>query len=267
MAKKYWIIGVVIALTANFTYAAEREAKVTVATPAPYFKDPTAGVEMVYIKGGCYQMGANEDDNDAYPEESPAHEVCLAGFYMGKYEVTQGQWQLIMGSNSSTPSTCNGNNCPVDNVSWSGARDFIITLNSKSGGGTFRLPTEAEWEYAARSGGRREKYSGGNTLDSVAWYAENSGRKNHPVGTKAPNGLGIYDMSGNVWEWTNDWYGSDYYKNSTRNHPSGPDSGADRVVRGGCVTGEAANLRVSRRTGYPPDFRKPALGFRILRTP
>ena len=212
-------------------------------------------------------MGTTDDDFDGYPEESPVHEVCVDEFYMGKYEVTQGQWKSIMGNNTSALSTCGGDNCPVDTVSWSDVQKFISKLNSRSGGSKYRLPTEAEWEYAARSGGKSEKYSGGKNINSVAWYAENSGRKNHPVGTKAQNGLGIYDMSGNVWEWTNDWYGSDYYKNSPRNNPSGPGSGVDRVVRGGCVTGEAANQRVSRRNGYAPDLRTHALGFRLLRVP
>jgi formylglycine-generating enzyme required for sulfatase activity len=266
MANKFWVLCAAMLISVNLAYADEVNTKAS-AYPPPLFKDPTAGMEMVYVKGGCYQMGASDDDFDAYSEESPVHEVCMDDFYIGKYEVTQGQWKSIMGSSTSTLSTCGADNCPVDTVSWSDVQDFLSKLNCRSGGSTYRLPTEAEWEYAARSGGKSEKYSGGENVNSVAWYAENSARKNHPVGAKASNGLGVYDMSGNVWEWTNDWYGSDYYKNSPRNNPSGPRSGDDRVVRGGCVTGEAANQRVSRRTGYAPDFRKPALGFRLLRTP
>jgi formylglycine-generating enzyme required for sulfatase activity len=270
MFNKFWVLCAVMLISVNLAHAVEGNTKVS-ASPAPLFKDPISGMEMVYVKGGCYQMGATDDDCDANPEERPLHEVCVDGFYMGKYEVTQGQWKSIMGSNTSTLSTCGGDNCPVDSVSWSDVREFISKLKSRSGGSKYRLPTEAEWEYAARSGGKSEKYSGGKNLESVAWYAENSGKINHPVGTKAPNGLGIYDMSGNVWEMTNDWYGENYYKNSPRNNPSGPGSGVDHVVRGGCRTGGVVNQRTSRRT-YVADRTKGKdrggnVGFRLLLAP
>ena len=270
MAKKFWVPCAVIVLSVNLAYADDSNTKAGV-SPVSLFKDPTTGMEMVYVKGGCYQMGATSDDCDANTEEKPAHEVCVDNFYLGKYEVTQGQWKLIMGSNTSALSTCGGDNCPIDNVSWSDVQDFISRLNSRSGGSKFRLPTEAEWEYAARSGGRSEKYSGGKDVGSVSWYAENSGKINHPVGTKNPNGLGIYDMSGNVWEMINDWYGSTYYSSSPRNHPTGPSSGVDHVVRGGCRTGGVANQRTTRRT-YINDRTKVSgrggnVGFRLLMTP
>jgi formylglycine-generating enzyme required for sulfatase activity len=270
MAKEFWVVSALIVLSVNFAYAAESDTKIR-ESPASLFKDSTTGMEMVYVKGGCYQMGATADDCDATPEEGPAHKVCVDDFYMGKYEVTQGQWKSIMGSNTSTLSTCGGDNCPVDNVSWKEVQDFIGRLNSKNGGGKYRLPTEAEWEYAARNGGKDEKYSGGKDVGSVAWYAENSGKVNHPVGTKSPNGLGIFDMSGNVWEMTSDWYGGDYYKNSPRNIPTGPVSGIDHVVRGGCRTGGVANQRTTRRT-YISDRTKGKdragnVGFRLLRIP
>ena len=274
MAKKFWVLFAVIVFSVNVAYAVEGNTTVSV-SPAPLFKDPTTGIEMVYVKGGCYQMGATDDDCDGTPEERPVHEVCVDDFYLGKYEVTQGQWKSIMESNPSNESFC-GDNCPVGNVGWNDAQDFISRLNSRSGGSKYRLPTEAEWEYAARSGGKSERYSGGNDINSVAWYNENSlifdpktqveEMRLHPVGTKAPNGFGIYDMAGSVWEWTNDWYGSNYYSSSPRNNPAGPDSGVDRVVRGGCVTGEAYNMRTARRNGYTPDTRRPSLGFRLLRT-
>jgi formylglycine-generating enzyme required for sulfatase activity len=226
---------------------------------------------MVFVKGGCYQMGASADDCDASPDERPVHEVCVHDFYLGTYEVTQGQWKAVMGSNTSEASTCREYNCPVDNISWSDVQEFIRRLNSRSGGNRYRLPTEAEWEYAARSGGKSETYSGGKEVGKVSWYAENSGKINHPVGTKAPNGLGIYDMSGNVWEMTSDWYASNYYAGSPRNNPSGPDSGADHVVRGGCRTGGVVNQRTTRRT-YINDRTKGTgkggnVGFRLLMIP
>lgn len=269
MAKKFLVLCAVMALSVNLANAVDGNIKVGV-TPAAPFKDTSIGMEMVYVKGGCYQMGSTGDDCDATPEERPAHEACVDDFFLGKYEVTQGQWKIIMGSNTSTISTCREDNCPLDNVSWSEVQEFIKRLNSKSVGNAYRLPTEAEWEYAARSGGRNEKYAGGKDADTVSWNAENSGKINHLVGTKAPNGLGIYDMSGNVWEMTNDWYGNNYYSNSPRNNPAGPSSGEDHVVRGGCRTGGLANQRTSRRTFINDrttgSGRGGNVGFRLLKT-
>ena len=194
---------------------------------------------------------------------------------MGKYEVTQAQWKAVMGANPSRDPRCTGDDrCPVDSVSWREAQEFIRALNGRGGGGRYRFPTEAEWEYAARSGGRAERYSGGDDVDRVAWYAENSGRTNHPVGAKAPNGLGLHDMSGNVWEWTGDWYARDYYARSPRDNPTGPvaPSGpdVDRVIRGGCKTGEASNARTARRSyGHQrtSSDRSDKIGFRVAWTP
>jgi len=194
------------------------------------FKDLTTGIEMVFVKGGCYQMGDTFGDGES--DEKPVHEVCVDDYYIGKYEVTQGQWKAIMGNNPSYFKDC-GDNCPVEQVSWNDIQDFMTKLNNKTGK-NYRLPTEAEWEYAAKSGGKSEKYAGGNDIDSVAWYTSNSGGKTHPVGQKTANGLGIYDMSGNVWEWVNDWYGDKYYGESPKNNPKGSNSGSDRVLRGGC---------------------------------
>jgi len=265
MAKNLWVVFAVMILSVNFGCAGK------------VFKDPTTGleIEMVYVKGGCYQMGNTFPENiEDYPtDELPVHEVCVNDFYLGKYEVTQGQWKKIMGSNPSEESSC-GDNCPVANISWHDAQNFISRLNTGNGGSKYRLPTEAEFEYAQRSGGRNERYSGGNNVDRVAWYDKNSVdtsktelfHKTHPVGTKASNGLGIYDMSGNVWEWTNDWYGSEYYSNSPRNNPAGPGSGDARVVRGGCASGTVANMRVSRRDSYAPDYSFRSIGIRLLRT-
>jgi formylglycine-generating enzyme required for sulfatase activity len=219
-------------------------------------------------------MGAADDDCDATPEERPAHEVCVGDFYIGRYEVTQGQWKAVMGSNTSASSTCAADDCPVDNVSWADVQGYIGALNGKngrSGEGRYRLPTEAEWEYAARSGGRAERYAGGNDLAKVSWYADNSGKINHPVGSKAPNGLGLYDMSGNVWEMTSDWYGSTYYSTSPRDNPTGPAAGDDHVIRGGCRTGGVANQRTSRRIFINDrtkgNGRGGNVGFRLVMTP
>jgi formylglycine-generating enzyme required for sulfatase activity len=233
--------------------------------------EPASGVELVLVQGGCFRMGDVFGDGET--EEAPAHEVCLRDFYLGKFEVTQGQWKKVMGGNPSLDEACRDDACPVENVSWQEAQAFIGRLNGP-GGGPYRLPTEAEWEYAARSRGKPERYSGGNDLESVAWYAVNSGRRNHPVGTRAPNGLGLHDMSGNVWEWTKDWYGDDYYARSPRQDPQGPSGPAapdvDRVVRGGCKTGEASNERTTRRSfglQRASAGRSDKIGFRLARAP
>jgi formylglycine-generating enzyme required for sulfatase activity len=156
-------------------------------------------------------------------------------------------------------------------VSWGDVQEYLGKLNAKRGGAMYRLPTEAEWEYAARSGGRSERFAGGKALDDLSWNADNSGKINHPVGTKAPNGLGLYDMSGNVWEMTSDWYGATYYSESPRNDPAGPATGSDHVVRGGCRTGGVANQRTTRRTFINDRTlgkgRGGNVGFRLLMTP
>jgi formylglycine-generating enzyme required for sulfatase activity len=248
------------------TYQPEPQQQVAMA-PRPErmessYSDPTTGMDFVYVNGGCYQMG--DTFGDGYDSEKPVHEACVDDYYIGKYEVTQGQWQAVMGSNPSNFKNC-GDNCPVESVSWNDAQEFVRKLNQRSGGGKYRLPTEAEWEYAARSGGKSEKYSGGNDVDSVAWYSGNSGSKTHPVGTKSPNGLGIYDMSGNVWEWVQDWYGGGYSSGS-QNNPSGPSSGSYRVYRGGSWGYGARDGRAAYRDSDTPGDRRGRLGFRLART-
>ncbi|MCW5201932.1 SUMF1/EgtB/PvdO family nonheme iron enzyme [Desulfobulbus sp. US4] len=187
-------------------------------------QDEPTGMELVYIPKGCFQMGSNE-----YDGEKPVHEVCVDGFWMGKYEVTQGQWKNIMGDNPANFQK--GDDYPVEQVSWEDAQKFITQLKKRSGK-EYRLPTEAEWEYAARAKSSY-KYSGGDDLNAVAWYDGNSGDSTHPVGQKKANAFGLHDMSGNVWEWCADWYGEKYYASSPKNNPTGPDSGAARVLRGG----------------------------------
>jgi sulfatase modifying factor 1 len=203
----------------------------------PNFIDAATGMEFVFVKGGCFQMG--DTFGDGIYCEKPVHEVCVNDFYMGKYEVTQGQWKKVMGNDQSEFRDCEfkdcGDNCPVETVSWNDTQKFISKLNSQSDK-NYRLPTEAEWEYAARSGGKKEKWAGTSdesSLKDYAWFHYNSGPKTHPVGQKKPNGLGIYDMSGNVREWCSDWYGAKYYGESPRDNPRGPGSGEYRVLRGG----------------------------------
>ncbi len=221
-------------------------------------------IEMVYVKGGTFTMGAtSEQGGDANSDEKPTHSVTLSDYYIGKYEVTQAQWRAVMGSN---PSRFKGDNLPVERVSWNDIQKFIEKLNEKSGK-KFRLPTEAEWEYAARGGNQSKgyKYSGSDTLDDVAWYDDKLNEKTHPVGVKRPNELGLYDMSGNVWEWCSDRYGS--YSSSSQTNPTGPSSGSGRVLRGGSWCNFARGCRVSLRNYYNPDYRNSSLGFRLVCSP
>jgi formylglycine-generating enzyme required for sulfatase activity len=231
------------------------------------WKDPTTGMEFVWVEGGTYQMGCGS--GGCVPNASPEHEVTVNGFWIGKYSVTQGQWQKVMGNNPSAFKK--GNNYPVETVSWNDAKEFIQKLNSK--GGTFRLPTEAEWEYAARSGGKPEKYAGGSDVDSVAWYNGNSGKSTHPVGTKAPNGLGIYDMSGNVWQWCEDTYDDAAYKKHQRNNPISNSGGSEKVLRGGSWSRDATWASCSFRGHWEPSSHGlggrlggSGLGLRLVRT-
>jgi len=216
---------------------------------------------MVWVEGGTFTMGAtSEQGRDAYSGEKPAHQVTLSGFYICKYEVTQELWQAVMGSN---PSEFHGNlNRPVERVSWNDSQEFIDKLNRLTSK-RYRLPTEAEWEYAARGGNRSRgyKYSGSDNQGSVAWYTDNSGSTTHPVGLKSPNELGLYDMSGNVWEWCADWYGS--YSSGSQINPVGPSSGSYRVIRGGCWFYYAWSCRVSHRRGIAPTYRHSSLGLRL----
>ena len=216
--------------------------------------------QMVEVRGGTFTMGAtSEQGSDAKSDEKPAHKVTLSDYYIGKTEVTQALWKAVMGNN---PSSFKGENLPVECISWNDCKAFISKLNSLTGK-RFRMPTEAEWEYAARGGSKSRgyKYSGSNTLDDVAWYWDNSGRKTHEVGTKKPNELGLYDMSGNVWEWCSDWYGD--YSSSAQTNPKGPDSGTYRVYRGGSWDGDARDCRCSGRHDYGPDYRGSYLGLRL----
>ena len=220
--------------------------------------------EMVAVKGGTFTMGGtSEQGSDAESDEKPTYSVTLSDYYIGKFEVTQELWKAVMGSN---PSSFKGSKLPVERVSWDDCQTFIRKLNSLTGA-NFRLPTEAEWEYAARGGSRSSgyKYSGSNNINDVAWYFGNSGYKTHTVGTKSPNELGIYDMSGNVWELCQDWYGD--YGSGSQTNPQGPPSGSYRVDRGGGWFSDAGDCRVSNRNRYTPSGRSGDLGFRVVLIP
>ena len=218
-------------------------------------------IDMVKVEAGTFMMGATSEMKKPYTDEKPVHQVTLTNdYYMGKYEVTQALWQAVMGSN---PSKFKSRNLPVEQVSWDDCQEFINKLNSITGR-RFRLPTEAEWEYAAR-GGKKSKgyqYSGSSKMSEVAWYTANSGSKTHPVGKKQANELGLYDMTGNVLEWCQDWYGS--YISSSQTNPTGAFSGFFRVFRGGSWYGNAGNCRSSCRDSYNPDNRNFDLGLRLV---
>jgi len=219
--------------------------------------EPVTGMAFVWVPEGCFQMGSNSGYND----EKPVHNVCLDGFWMGKYEVTQGQWETIMGNNPSGFKS--GNDFPVENVSWNDTKKFISKLNQQSGN-LFKLPTEAQWEYAARSGGKDQEYAGGNIVDKVAWYRSNSGDKTHRVGTKSSNGLGLYDMTGNVWEWCKDVYDSSAYSKHSRNNPVSTTGGSRRVLRGGSWNLDSWYCRAAGRRRSIPSYRNSSLGLRLV---
>ncbi|MDD6832809.1 MAG: SUMF1/EgtB/PvdO family nonheme iron enzyme [bacterium] len=224
------------------------------------FKIGNTNFEMVRVEGGTFTMGATaEQGSAADSDEKPTHQVTLSSYSIGKTEVTQALWQAVMGSN---PSYFKGSNLPVETVSWEECQTFIRKLNALTGK-TFRLPTEAEWEFAALGGNKSRdyNYSGSNTVDDVAWYKSNSSSTTHPVATKASNELGIYDMSGNVWEWCSDWYSS--YTSASQTNPTGPNSGSNRVGRGGSWVSLARNCRVSLRTSNSPALRRSNLGLRL----
>jgi sulfatase modifying factor 1 len=253
-------------------------------------RDPTTGMELVFIKGGCYEMGDTFGDGQA--DEKPVHNVCVNDFYIGKFEVTVGQFKRFVnetgyrteaekgdgcflwsgskwekdGSKSwRSPGFSQDDNQPAVCVSWKDTQAFSEWL-SRKGGKSYRLPTEAEWEYAARSGGKKEKYAGMSNdsgLGDYTWYNANSGNRTRSVGGKTPNGLGLYDMTGNVWEWCQDWYGEKYYGESPRDNPRGPSSGQYRVLRGGFWNSRPEYVRAANRGWYVPAYRNYGSGFRL----
>ena len=221
--------------------------------------------EMVKVKGGTFTMGCkNPKDKDCYENEFPAHEVTVSDFAIGKYEVTQDIWKAVMGYN---PSKWKHDSLPVERVSWDTIQTFINKLNRLTGR-NFRLPTEAEWEYAARGGEKSKnyKYAGCNQdVGSYAWYGPNANSHTHKVGEKKPNELGLYDMSGNVWEWCSDYQGA-YTKNSQEN-PKGPRNGEERILKGGCYTSPTRGCRITDRSNYNPQLGYSYYGFRLVMIP
>lgn len=227
---------------------------------------PIKPMEMIRVKGGCYQMGDTFDSGA--PDERPVHNVCVKDFQLGTYLVTQMEWVGALGLNPSAEPVC-GLTCPVENISWNDVQQFIKRLSELSGR-PYRLPTEAEWEYAARSGGKNEKWAGTSSdkeLGDYVWYYNNSRFQTHPVGLKKPNGLGLYDMSGNVSEWVADLYDRDYYATSPSDDPKGPADGRARVLRGGYWGDLSKDVRVTRRISVDPSARAPGFGVRLALPP
>lgn len=262
--KVFRIILIVLAFVSLQAHAKDERkpaAKEKGASAGKIIKDCADCPEMVMIPAGSFDMGSNND-----PTEMPVHRVTIKrAFALGKTEVTQGQWKAIMENNPSKFSSC-GDNCPVEQVSWDDAQAFIEKLNAKTGK-KYRLPSEAEWEYACRAGGQHE-YCGGDNLDDIAWYgasanpAGNSGKSTNPVATKQPNAFGLYDMSGNVWEWVEDVY-HDSYNGAPTDGSAWLGDSMLRVPRGGSWS---FRQRAAKRGGSESDFRYGTIGLRLART-
>jgi formylglycine-generating enzyme required for sulfatase activity len=220
-------------------------------------------IRMTSVKGGCFAMGDQAGDGGF--DEKPVHGVCVDDFSLGTYEVTEAQWLAVMGSDAA-PRISRGPDYPVSGVSWRQAGEFIKRLNALTGL-KYRLPTEAEWEYAARSGGKQQTYAGTSDSKALAEFAcghESCDDTLLPVGSKKPNDLGIYDMSGNAWEWVQDRYDAYYYRQSPRNNPQGDPFGINRVLRGGSSSSTNGQLRTTYREYVAPDIRRDGIGFRLL---
>jgi formylglycine-generating enzyme required for sulfatase activity len=222
--------------------------------------DTQCGIEMIYIYGGVFDMGDAFDEG--LDNETPLHKVRLSAFYMSRTPVTQSQWSALMPDN---PSGFQGPDHPVEQVTYADALKFAEKLSRAHDGSLrFALPTEAQWEFAARSGGQAERYAGGGDVDAVAWYEDNSRGSTHPVGRKAPNGLGLHDMSGNVWEWCQDSFAPDAYVRHAPLNPLVDLPGTDRVIRGGSWNLDSWSARCARRFSFRADAFGPGLGFRLV---
>jgi formylglycine-generating enzyme required for sulfatase activity len=257
---KLVILGVVFihALTLH-SHAAQDSGKIP---------EALINMEFVQIPEGCFLMGSPEDESLTFKREVPQRQVCLDGFEMSKTEVTQEQWKAVMGHN---PSYFKGDNRPVDMVSWNSVQEFLKKLNAMDNNRHYRLPTEAEWEYACRAGST-SSYSFGDEalqLGEYAWYSDNAARQTRPVAEKKPNAWGLYDMHGNVWEWVQDWYTYRYYENSPTDNPQGPDNGSLKSLRGGNFlnTAESGMTRCAYRGRNRPDLYHVNFGFRLVSFP
>jgi formylglycine-generating enzyme required for sulfatase activity len=223
---------------------------------------PVIELNMIAVKGGSFSMG---NDNSRYDDEKPAHEVQLKDFYMSKHEVTIQQWKTIMKKLPDGLVTKDCEDCPIHNVSWTDIQVFIVELSNKTNK-KYRLPTEAEWEYAAKGGNQSKKftYSGGNDAKAIGWFSENSNAKPNSVGKKIPNELGLCDMTGNVREWCADFYDENYYKNANSNNPKGATTGSTRVFRGGDFNDNSDDLSTTLRGSLSDNFLDKNLGFRLV---
>ena len=226
------------------------------------WQEPLSGMEFVWVEGGCFSMGCGAWDADCPNREQPEHEVCVNGYWIGRFEVTQGEWKKLMGTNPATHRISDRH--PADRISWNDSLDIIEKLNSRKYGLRFKLPTEAEWEFAARGRGRPDPFSGGKDVEVVAWYLTNSADVPHAVGTKSVNSQGIYDMSGNVREWVEDWYDPEYYQKSPAQNPQGPRAGTMRVIRGGSWSGNFHTVRTTSRAWNGPTVRMSGNGIRLV---
>lgn len=231
------------------------------------------GMKFVLIPAAAFMMGSPPYELGRGDDERQHRVTLTKGFYMGVTEVTQYQWRRIMGNSPSHFRDC-GADCPVEFVSWNDCQQFVQRINLHEGGNTYRLPTEAEWEYACRAGSKPAFANGGITqtscghdanLDLLGWYCGNSGKEPHPVAQKKPNAFGLYDMHGNVWEWCQGWYGP--YPSGDVSDPTGPSSGSYRVLRGGGWHEDVEGCRSAIRVGRPPDSKAGTLGFRLAMTP
>lgn len=243
----------------------QRSSEMPSTSNGSVWRDPVTKIEFIWLPGGCYEMGCGDWTDQCNKDEMPVHKTCLNGFWMGKIEVTQGQWAKVMGENPS--GFQKGEDYPVEMVSWQDVQEFIGRLNRISGSiNEFRLPTEAEWEYACRGGGLNQKYSGGNLIDEVSWYEKNSEASTHEALSKEPNGVGLFNMSGNVREWCEDIYSPDAYGKHQTKNPINMKGGSERVVRGGGWYTSQKTSRCSNRYSYPVTNRRSDLGFRLVRS-
>lgn len=256
------------------TIAAKEKTEIPPSVPDKKLAEPTPfkADNMVLIKGGTFKMGCNKEkdlDGECIPDESPIHSVTLSDFYLGRYEVTRAEWRQIMGDE---PSTAGGSSrkcdqCPVESVSWNKVVQLFLTKLNAQTGLQYRLPTEAEWEYAAR-GGQQSKgfwFAGSDNLDEVAWYEFHHEKiLTHPVGQKKPNELGLFDMNGNVWEWCSDWSGP--YTSNAQKNPTGPEKGNYRIIRGGSWNAGPNHNRLSYRGSLTPTYKTETIGFRLARS-